>query len=158
RQLRLRCYAAARERRGGRSHLGELFRAGVDPVRFLAWKVSNRERAREGAGEVSLTTFDNDEELDLRRYDRWMRISRTLLEFVPRGLAANQIREILRKDGGVDLTPHEADGLIAFVIDDVLGDPGRPVVVDRTFEVLAENLGCEVEDVLKGLSPTKHEE
>jgi hypothetical protein len=146
--LLLKCHAAACERRGGQSQLGGLFRVGVDPTRFLAWRLADRERVRSGGVEVPRFVFDEEMEREPGLFERWMRMARALLDLVPRGLAAPQVRNILRWDYDVNVGPSEAEDLVMFVVEDVLLDLAWPVAADRTFEVLARNLRCSIKAVI----------
>jgi hypothetical protein len=209
--LVLRCQAEVCEILGGESQLGGLFRAGVDPTRFIArdlysctriaaWDDESlrqrfdmlaggdpaafepwmkraydalvqevgelKERTRGGLGQKfnlfytkaqdlfevwkSLANkelwreFDRLEEEDPAGFERWMQVTRTLLDAVPRGMAALHVREILRRDADIDITLAEAEQYTLSLVDVVLPELGW-LLDDETLPILARWLGCKVE-------------
>jgi hypothetical protein len=105
---------------------------------FEAWKsLANKELRRE---------FDRLEEEDPAGLDRWLRVTRTLLDAVPRGMAALHVREILRRDADIDIALAKAEQYAFSMVDVVLPDLGW-VLEDETLPILARWLGCKVEDL-----------
>jgi hypothetical protein len=105
---------------------------------FEAWRsLANKELWRE---------FDRLEEEDSAGFERWMEVTRVLLDTVPRGMAALHVREILRRNADIDITLAEAERYTLSLVDVVLPELGW-LLKDETLLILARWLGCKVEDL-----------
>jgi hypothetical protein len=186
--LVLRCQAEVCERLGGESQLGGLFRAGIDPTRYVAQDLYSCTRMGAWDGESLRQRFDMlvsrapaafepwmkrayealDKKLfedwrslarkqlmrecerlekeDPAGFERWMEITRTLLDAVPRGMAPLHVREILRRNADIDITLAEAERYTRSLVDEVLPELGW-LLEDETLVILARWLGCKVEDL-----------
>ena len=98
------------------------------------------------AGKQLRREFDRLEEEDPAGFERWMRVTRTLLDAVPRGMAALHVREILRRDADIDITPADVERYTRGLVDVVLPDLGW-FLEDETLPILARWLGCKLEDL-----------
>src|SRR5262249_51769939 len=98
--LDLRCLAEVCASSGSESRLAEWFRAGADPTLDVAKLLFAPDEDDGNRGRA----FEALRARDPEQYSRCATLVRLFLEGVPRGLAPEHLRELIRQELGSDLT------------------------------------------------------
>jgi hypothetical protein len=128
----------------GESHAARELRLDSVPSLYVAWKLYTGVEQDQARREMSFDRFYDENQDDPAKFGRWKRLTRALLDLVPRGLGPTHVSDHLGRDFGSGAEEVER---FVYQFVGILSDMAWPVEVDETFEIVKAKLGCTQENL-----------